>query len=1064
MKPVYVKMSAFGSYAGVETVDFSEVNHGIFLITGDTGAGKTTIFDAITYALYDETSGGRRDGEMMRSQYAGEDTRTYVEYKFIYRGETYLITRSPRQNRISRKKNKDGEYTLTTDQPAVELIMPDGLPYKGKIKETNQKIIEIIGLDVNQFTQIAMIAQGDFLKLLLAPSRERKEIFAKIFDTGIYWRMEEELRNRAKAMYGKLEDNRKDILREMDHVRCIENSVLARQWAEMPHFLESESDRLIDFVKQINEEAIEKEEEINKALQLNQEELSRITADLSRAEDINKLFTLLNNARMEKEKLEGRKASMEELRLKAEAAKRATLVEPKETVFLLKQKELKECGFRITEIKSWLDHNKKELEDRKQSKDETEAAYKSKNPDLLAKISKINELLPKYLQFEEKSSAVEIIKRKKLKARTELDRITASITGAKERQDIITGEQEKLKNASEQAVLLAQSVEKLAEKKAALENLLTSVQALQKLSTTLIRAEKEFSSAEKTAGEKLDRYDEMYHRFIEGQAGILAHELAEGCPCPVCGSVSHPQKAVLLTTSVTQNELQSAKKEKDYADKVQKEKYDALQQAKQNYESRRTLIEHEGKNIIGPEFGPENVSEEELSAALSGSSRRLQEETDKKGLADAARLKYDNNTAELKKLKEALDTYALEKETAEKAFNESEISYAAAASEINTLKASLLYESKEAAQQELSVSKEQILGLETAVSQAADLYQVLLNKTTEKQGNLKAEESNLARLSEEAGKAEEVFLSEAAVQGFPDVDSYHSARLATKRIEELDKNYQVYREDVIKNDVNLRNFTDQTEGKSQVETAAMEKKKSELVNAKSQLNEANRIVYGIRTSNEAVLLKAARLMDDRKKTKEEYEVISRLDATANGRLTKRHMNFETYIQRRYFDSILKAANKRLYVMSNGQFILKCRDMEDLAAQGEVGLDLDVYSVVNDQSRDVKTLSGGESFMAALSMALGMADIIQNTAGSIHIDTMFIDEGFGSLSEETRMQAIKILNDLSDGNRLVGIISHVTELKAQIATKLIVTKGEKGSKVTWDMEDYSGAAKNRYKIS
>ena len=237
MKPVYIKMSAFGSYAGEETVDFTDVNHGIFLITGDTGAGKTTIFDAITYALYDGTSGGKRDGEMMRSQYANEDTCTYVELKFIYNGETYTIIRTPRQSRRTRKKNKDGEYTMTVEQPSVELIMSDGIPYKGKIKETNQKIIDIVGLDVNQFTQIAMIAQGDFLKLLHAPSKERKEIFAKIFNTSIYWRIEEELKARAKAMYGKLEDNRKDIVREMEDVQCIKESIFSEQWAAMPRFL-----------------------------------------------------------------------------------------------------------------------------------------------------------------------------------------------------------------------------------------------------------------------------------------------------------------------------------------------------------------------------------------------------------------------------------------------------------------------------------------------------------------------------------------------------------------------------------------------------------------------------------------------------------------------------------------------------------------------------------------------------------------------------------------------------------------------------------------------------------
>ena len=229
MKPILLKMSAFGSYASEEIIDFSDVSKGIFLITGDTGAGKTTIFDAITYALYDETSGGKRNGEMMRSQYASDNIRTYVEYSFIYHGKKYTVIRSPKQSRTSKRKNKDGEYTMVIEQPTVTLILPDGQEYIGRIKETNQKIVDIIGLDVNQFTQIAMIAQGDFLKLLHASSKERKEIFTRIFNTRIYWMIEEELKRRSKAIYEELEDNRKAIIREIEDVEYVRESEYSQQ-------------------------------------------------------------------------------------------------------------------------------------------------------------------------------------------------------------------------------------------------------------------------------------------------------------------------------------------------------------------------------------------------------------------------------------------------------------------------------------------------------------------------------------------------------------------------------------------------------------------------------------------------------------------------------------------------------------------------------------------------------------------------------------------------------------------------------------------------------------------
>ena len=1050
MKPVYIKMSAFGSYAGEETVDFTDVNHGIFLITGDTGAGKTTIFDAITYALYDGTSGGKRDGEMMRSQYANEDTCTYVELKFIYNGETYTIIRTPRQSRRTRKKNKDGEYTMTVEQPSVELIMSDGIPYKGKIKETNQKIIDIVGLDVNQFTQIAMIAQGDFLKLLHAPSKERKEIFAKIFNTSIYWRIEEELKARAKAMYGKLEDNRKDIVREMEDVQCIKESIFSEQWAAMPRFLESDSDKLLDMVKQIIEEAKAKEEEINKALKSNQEELDKVVADINQAESINNLFTSLEAAQKKKDELVSKVGEMDAVKVRTEMAKKAALVEPKETAFLVKQKDLEECNHRVSEITVWLENNKEVLENLKKSKEVSELEYKEKNPVLSSKISKINELLPKYEQLEDKTLARDLLTEKLNDAKSKLGVINENIIKTKKRQDTLVGEQEGLKIVAEQFALLSQSVEKRTERKKTLEALFQSVKILKSHRTAYDDADKEFRASVNECKDKTHLYEEIYHQFIEGQAGILATTLTEGCPCPVCGSTAHPQKATSTEASIGQKELQDAKKAMDTASKVQQAKYETLQQAKQIYENEKNLVEHEGRKMMDSTFNAETATEEELLSALKECSDQLVSETEKKTQSETAKKKLDGNETELKKLLDSLKTYEVEKETADKSLKELEINFAASDTAIKSLKETLLYENKEIAAAELSASSEQIKGLETAMTETTDKYQTLFNQTTEKQGNCKTEKSSLTRLSEETKMAEETFLIIIAKQGFADIDEYHLARMTSQNIEELIEIYQSYREEVIKNDENQKHLIELTAGKSKVQTIELVESKRVLVVVKAQYGEESKAVYGIRSRDETIYTKAIKLLMDRKMARQEYTIISRLDATANGKLSQRHMNFQTYIQRRYFNSILQEANKRLFVMSNGQFILKCRDVEELSGQGEVGLDLDVYSMVNDQTRDVKTLSGGESFMAALAMALGMADIIQKTAGSIHIDTMFIDEGFGSLSDETRMQAIKILNELSEGKRLVGIISHVTELKAQIGTKLIITKGEKGSKAKWEI--------------
>jgi exonuclease SbcC len=1052
MKPIYVKMSAFGSYAGEETVDFTDVDHGIFLITGDTGAGKTTIFDAITYALYDKTSGGKRDGEMMRSQYANEDNRTYVELKFNYQDDIYTIIRSPRQERISKRKNKDGELTRTIDAPSVELIMPDGMPYRGKIKETNQRIVDIIGLDVDQFTQIAMIAQGDFLKLLHAPSKERKEIFAKIFNTRIYWRIEEELKNRSKQSFGKLEDNRKDILREMENVRCVENSDLEGQWAETPHFLESDPDLQITLIRQIIKEAEAREKEIMLLIKENQNALSKVTLELQQAEGINQLFAALENACKVQEALNNRAEEMNSVKNKLDTARKALIIEPKEKAFLDKQNEHEACIRRIEEIKEWIDRNKPVLEELLRNNEEAESNYKNKTPELGAKISKIKEFLPKFLEYEDKSGElVKLIKNRDL-AQKKLEDILTEIGRATQRHKAITEEQLAIRVVAEELPLLSQTVEKLTERKSNLEKLGMDIKELEKLKDSYVQKMQEVKCAEENWQEKSKNYESCYRQFIEGQAVILAHELKEGCPCPVCGSTEHPQKAVFTELGVTQKDLEIAKNSKEEADQELLKKREELHRNQQSYESKKVLAEHEGKRVITRDFSVETATGEDIQIALLECNSSLNIETTKKEQASTAKEKFSHNEEELQKLNHDLEVYTAKRESADLILKELEINRAASEKEIHLLKGTLIYESSAIAQQELSAADEQLKSLETIKGDTTKKYQSLLEQMNTTRGKLKSEEENLGRISNESNDLREAFDQEILKQGFPDKAFYHASLISSETIKTLDDTLQEFTKSVIENDNSIKHYTEQTAGKEKVDTSYLEVKKAGLLEAGISLDHTNKQVYGIRTGDERILENTLRLFELRRKTREEYMIISRLEATAIGKVGPKRLNFQTYIQRRYFNSILREANKRLYIMSNGQFILKCRDVEDLSNQGEVGLDLDVYSMVNDQIRDVKTLSGGESFMAALAMALGMADIIQNCAGSIHIDTMFIDEGFGSLSDETRMQAINVLNELSEGKRLVGIISHVSELKAQIGTKLNVTKTDKGSKVRWDIGD------------
>lgn len=295
MRPVRLTMSAFGSYAGVQEIDFTKIHSGLFLITGDTGAGKTTIFDAIMYALYDRTSGGRRDGNMMRSQYASEDTDTYVEYVFSYRGQEYTVRRNPEYLRVGKRRKADGSLRYVKETAKVSLLLPDGREYQGKKRETDQKIQEIIGLDAGQFTQIAMIAQGDFLKLLHAESKERKKIFSQIFQTQIYWRIQEALKEKGKDLYIALKESESDIRREMERVEPenTERQDLADQWRELCELSMPEGEKVLEAVKNF----LEYEESCGKVLKKESEELKKQSETLrmliQKKEEKNKIFDRL---------------------------------------------------------------------------------------------------------------------------------------------------------------------------------------------------------------------------------------------------------------------------------------------------------------------------------------------------------------------------------------------------------------------------------------------------------------------------------------------------------------------------------------------------------------------------------------------------------------------------------------------------------------------------------------------------------------------------------------------------------------------------------------------------
>lgn len=912
MKPQKLIMSAFGSYAGEVVIDFSNISHGIFLITGDTGAGKTTIFDAICYALYDRTSGGAREASDMRSQYAGADTPTFVEYTFTYNGETYVIKRNPKYSRLSKRKDKDGNYKETVEQPGVELTLPDGKVFAGKLKETNEKIMEIIGLDADQFTQIAMIAQGEFMKLLQASSNKRKEIFAKIFDTKIYWQLQEELRRRTKSIFGELEDNRKFCEQELGSIRVFP---LMQEQEEEPDFsfLEHDMDgilqRLCDLLARGRERELEQKGRLDKWQQQIDEKSSRLVE----AKQINELFDHLEEAQKEKQRLEALQEEMAAKESRLEQAKKAATVKREEDKYLAGIDLRQECQKRLNSYRTTLETLIKDIQKLEESKKLAQRTRLEKEPEYQQQIHRIKDSLPLYEQAQEMEKELKVIEKQL----------------------------------------------RIFEKDAALkQELLSQVQA-------------ELIQKHEKAVEAMHSYQQANDSFIAEQAGIMAAALQENMPCPVCGSTSHPHKAELPESAVTQQQVNEIKKFWQKAEEEERLCSDQI-----------TQLREEVQDV--------KMAQQEKATGLENTKKQYAQ-----------------------------------------------------------LRQQLVFASKQEAQRELNAIEASLQEIINAVDMAEVKWQKATQEKATISGKIDAEEEQRKRLIQEEAELLKGFEKELVQQGFSSREAFQAAICEDAQIKVLEQQKSSYHDMCVRNEEAVLQLEKQTAKKERKDTVILSEEILRLQQERKQYETENKELYGINQRNEEAYVKLKKAFTKREELKQQYQLYSSLDKTANGNLSgTAKLDFQTYIQRRFFEMIIKEANKRLIHMTSNQFILQCRSIDKLSSQGAVGLDLDVYSLVNDRTRDVKTLSGGESFMAALAMALGMSDVIQNTAGKVKIDTMFVDEGFGSLDDEARGEAIKILQELAGNRRLVGIISHVTELKEQIDCKLMVTKDELGSKVEW----------------
>ena len=928
MKPLKLTMSAFGSYAGKNVIDFTGQQQGIFLITGDTGAGKTTIFDAITYALYNQTSGGERNGNMMRSQYAQPETETYVELEFLYRGQTYRVCRNP-DYKIT-KTLKNGKIREQKVPHSVELTLPDGTVFPEKKNATDAKIIEILGLTADQFSQIVMIAQGDFLKLLYTKSDERKMIFSKLFRTDIYWKIQENLRRKSMEMDERIQENDRAFEQEKSRI------ILLPESEELP------LDELVERLRERLKDAL-KEQNLRRA---NVEELNK---KITKYEEINKLFRSLEKIRQTGKELEARQAESKERRQQIENALKADKVLVAEQQNLRQQQEVEQSAQAIAKMTETLANNQEMFETLKTQQQEAEAKQKREAADIQKKMLALEQSFPSYEALQNARSEEQQAK----KVWEDLEKTSEESFHKKEAGIAALKEQQKRQE---------QVVE---------------------------QTKKNWEQTSLSASESAKHYEHMYEAFLKEQAGILAENLSAGCPCPVCGSTVHPDPAKLSDHAVTELEVEQAKKTRAAAEEKRDLAYAAFEAEKTEKQKLAQAVEKEEADFV-------------LAQTIAKQQRKEAEQ----------------NYVSLQKIAEQI-----REKLVYPSFAEAKKQYAA------------MQKALAAAEQEIERKRQK-------VSELAEAMNTL-------KGQKLAEEENQKTAKKLAAKTEKEYAKLLEKSGFVSEETYHLAILPERSRSKLEREEKEYESQCLRQQSEQKLLEKQVSGKTYTDTTELNE---QLKAEKQALKEAEKTYMELHTAYEndrSVLQNCAVYLEKGKKLESEDQVIKSLSKTANGRLSgSAKIDFETYIQRQYFKQIIHEANKRLLTMSNHQFILKLKEEANTGRKTNEGLDLSVYSLVTDSERDVKTLSGGESFLAALAMALGLSDIVERSAGAIHPDMMFIDEGFGSLDAQSRQQAIEVLGELAGDSRMVGIISHVTELKEQIDRKLVVNRTDNGSRAVW----------------
>ena len=925
MRPTRLIISAFGPYAEKTVIDLDKLGKsGLYLIAGDTGAGKTTIFDAITFALFGRASGDSRDdAKLFRCTNATPEIPTFVDLTFEYAGKEYRIVRNPEY--IRSKKSGEG---LTKEAASVTFYYPEANGRQGpasrpvtKEKDVASAVQAVIGIDRDQFTQIAMIAQGDFLNLLLATTDERKKIFRKIFKTDKFNALQDELKKRAAAIDKQCGESESKACTMVGQLQCGEDSPHAQEMEQVKNL--AKAGQVADWqgICTLAELVIAEDEQAQVKMKAEQSVFDgRLTAmdkELGQAQNIEKMREALKKATEDYEKILPTLTPLKEAKEAAEA----------------KQPERDSLQENITTLRNSLpDYD--QLEARR-----AEVLKKEKDAKTLA------------TDLEKNGKAVDALK--------------ASIT-------LLEEELTSLGDAGSKKQELIAQLDKLSTRQNDLLKVGKSVKDLASIRDAFEKAKQVYVAADADYQKKNAEYEAMNRAFLDEQAGIIAETLEDGCACPVCGATDHPHKACKSVKAPSQGELEQAKGLASKAESLRSAKSAEAAQAKGTYDEKQSSVE----SLVHELFG-----ECSLEDARERGNTEYAENRDK-----ITALTADVSREEEREKRKAF----LEKAIPEK--------------------------------------RRELDGLQTAATELAKQISGL-------NADVESGKAAVVELSKKLSFASKADCEKQIAEKQQELNS------SKRELEKATKDFADCEKQVNELNASKATLVSQLKDAPEFDLASLQARRDEAAAARTALDQRLNAVSSRQSQNRNSLSQIRETVGSLGELLRKRGWIKNLSDTANGGLSgTSKVMLETYVQASYFDRIVSRANTRFRMLSNGQYEL-VRRMDASNNKSQSGLDLNVLDHASGRQREVKTLSGGESFLASLSLALGLADEVQSSAGGIQLDTMFVDEGFGSLDEESLRLAINTLQTLAGDNRLVGIISHVNELERRIEKIVRVKKDE-----------------------